>query len=675
MPTDSTTAAHALTLPEELILILLNEESGYFHQVPGWHLNCAVAGATLAELSLQARIDTDMDQLILLDRSPTGDAVLDLALQQIGSETESNNAQHWIERLAPNAELMIDLILDRLTASALLEYHEGNFWTLSSVARHSEFVDAGNEDTAIQFIKTRIAKSIFGGTIPSPRDVIIIGLANTCDVLRCIFEIDNDAQHRIELICKMDLIGRAIAHAVEQNLTGPALRRAALTRPVPRVPMRRLVFNRQAWRGNLPAFFADLKQQFGSVFVIKPPLTRSPLYVLAGIQTNRWVHRYGRMYLRSRDYFRDLESAYHAAGLLPALDGADHFRLRKAMRPTYSRANLDRHRHDLHQHARTHIATWKEGDTFPLVHMCHHYVNAQLSPLFVSIDSQDLVDDVIAYKQRALNTKVAKVLPGFLLSTPGMKRKAKSVEAAVERIQQTHTSGQRAGCPRDHADDLLALHNSDPVFMPESNMKFALSAPILAAMYVGDELSFILHALICRPDIYRCVQAEAAAVFGQDEPRWDLLDSDEIDVTMRFFRECLRMHPTIPGSIRTVMNSCVVEDCELPFGARVFVAATASHYLNEAFPDAHRFDIDRYLPARSEHRSPGYAPFGLGTHSCLGSRLVERQLVADILRLAHYFTMELAKPRRRLRISPFPSMSVSRRVQVVIKEQRHPIVV
>ena len=45
-------ATQALSLPEELILMLLNEETGYFHQVPGWHMNCAVIGAVLAELSI-----------------------------------------------------------------------------------------------------------------------------------------------------------------------------------------------------------------------------------------------------------------------------------------------------------------------------------------------------------------------------------------------------------------------------------------------------------------------------------------------------------------------------------------------------------------------------------------------------------------------------------------------
>ncbi|WP_419837309.1 cytochrome P450 [Candidatus Poriferisodalis sp.] len=665
-----------LSLPEELILMLLNEETGYFHQVPGWHLNCAMAGAALAELSLQARIDTDMEHLILLDKTPTGDPVLDFALHHLTADGEPKDAQYWVERLAPYAEIIIDLALDRLTNAGMLEYHDGNFWTLTTAVRHGDYIVDGDHDTAVEFIKTRIGKSIFGAKIPSPRDVIIIGLASTCEVLRFIFEIDDDAEDRIQLLRQMDLIGQAIANAVAHNLAGPSLRHAAFTKQIPAVPLRRLIFNRHALRGNLPAYFAELQQHLGPIYHIKPPLKMFPdMYVLAGPKTNRWVHRYGRMYLRSRDYFRGIEAAYHASGLLPALDGAEHFRMRKALRSSYSRANLERQMSKVYADAKAHIAAWSEGDTFKLVEMCHHYSNAQLSPLLVSVDSQDVVDDIIAYKQRALSTHVARVLPRFLLRTPGMKRKAKSIDLVVDRIQRSHTSGQRTGCPRDHADDLLALHNSDPIFLPESNLKFALSAPVLAAMYVGDELSFILHALMTHPDLYRRVQAEADAVFGNPEPRWDLLDSDEVDVTQRFFKECLRLYPTIPGSIRTVMNSCVVEDYALPIGARVFVATTASHYLDDVFPDPYTFDIDRYLPERGEHRSPGYAPFGLGTHNCLGQRLVELQLVSSVLLLAHCFTFELKKPERKLSISPFPSLSPAKRIKVVIKERRHKLAI
>ena len=121
-----------LSLPEELILMLLNEETGYFHQVPGWDLNCAVIGAVLAELSLLLRIDTDRDALILLEDTEIDDPVLDPVLKEIAEESTQRNAQYWIERLAPRAESIIDLTLNRLVDLNILEHHDGEFWTLST---------------------------------------------------------------------------------------------------------------------------------------------------------------------------------------------------------------------------------------------------------------------------------------------------------------------------------------------------------------------------------------------------------------------------------------------------------------------------------------------------------------------------------------------------------------
>ena len=94
--------------------MLHNEQTGYFHQVPGWSLNCAVIGAALAELSPLSRIDTDMDSLLLVERAETGDPILEPILRQISDEPEQRNAQYWIERLAANAESIIEQTLDRL---------------------------------------------------------------------------------------------------------------------------------------------------------------------------------------------------------------------------------------------------------------------------------------------------------------------------------------------------------------------------------------------------------------------------------------------------------------------------------------------------------------------------------------------------------------------------------
>ena len=69
---------HPLPLHEELIVMLLNEESGVLS--PGARLGPELRSRrarVLAELSLVGRIDTDMDSLIPLDRTEVGDPILD----------------------------------------------------------------------------------------------------------------------------------------------------------------------------------------------------------------------------------------------------------------------------------------------------------------------------------------------------------------------------------------------------------------------------------------------------------------------------------------------------------------------------------------------------------------------------------------------------------------------
>ena len=122
---------------------------------------------------------------------------------------------------------------------------------------------------------------IFNNEIPNPRDVIIICLVNTCDVFRFMFQLDDEAEERIQFICKMDLIGWSIADAVSHNLAGPLLRHSALSKKIPTVPLRKLLLNPHVRDGNLPALFADLAEEHGPVFEIRPPF-KEPMIFLAG---------------------------------------------------------------------------------------------------------------------------------------------------------------------------------------------------------------------------------------------------------------------------------------------------------------------------------------------------------------------------------------------------------
>ncbi|MCY4397943.1 MAG: cytochrome P450 [Gemmatimonadetes bacterium] len=669
--TAESSTAEPLSLVDELILMLLDEKAGYFHQVPGWQLNCAVVGGVLAELSFRSRLDSDLTSLFVVDPAETGDPVLDPILREIVDAPGQRTARYWIERLASRAESVIEMTLAGLVERGILQHHEGEFWTLAPTVLHGQQYGTSAEGTPDQFIRARIGKLLFTDEIPDPRDVVIVCLVNTCDVFRLIFELDEKAEERIEDICQMDLIGRSIADAVSRNLVGPIRRHAALSKKIPTVPLRKLLANPHIRDGNLNALLGHLAEEYGPVFRVRPPFAE-PMTFLAGLETNRWVHKQGRQYLRTRDYFSDFEKVYGAAGVLPALDGADHFRLRKFLAPAYSQARLGGQMDQLYDKGRAYMASLTVGDSCRATSMCRAMVNAQLSPLFIGVDTQDLMDDLMTYKERALSVHIARLLPKFTLNTPGMKRRAKTLDTLMERVLRVNTPGQRAEGPRNLVDDYLSLHASDPQFLPESNLLFAFSAALIASVYLGDTFSLMVYAMASQPDLYARIQAEADALFANGDPAKEDFTPANSNVPPRFLMECLRMYPIVTMSVRNVMNTCVVENHELPLGERIHIAITATHYMSDVFPEPHKFDIDRFLPSRKEHDSLGFAPYGLGTHRCLGTRWMEMHLAVTLLMLAHHFTIEVspAKYAQKLRFNPFPSLKPSKKLKFRITEQR-----
>ena len=199
-----------LRFAEEIILLLLNDDDGSFARVPSWSLNYALAGGVLMDLALENRIDTDLEKLVLVDATPVGDSLLDQTLADIESE-EGQDARYWVERTAGRADLIREEALARLVSRGILESRDDRFlWVFRS--RRYPAVDG----TAEREVKLRILEVLFSDQIPSPRDVVIICLADACGIFRILLsrqELSN-ASARIEQVRKLDLIGQAMTQAI-----------------------------------------------------------------------------------------------------------------------------------------------------------------------------------------------------------------------------------------------------------------------------------------------------------------------------------------------------------------------------------------------------------------------------------------------------------------------------
>ena len=200
-----------LRFAEEVIILLLDDEEGKLLRVPDWSLRYALAGGVLMDLALEDRIDTDLEKLILVSSEPLGDEILDPTLAAVASADETRDARFWVEREAGRADRIREAAIDGLVARGILERREGRFlWVFRS--RRYPLIDGKAE----REVKLRIMEVLFGDVVPSPRDIVIICLADACGILAELLSKRElrRAMPRIGLIRKMDLIGRAVTAAI-----------------------------------------------------------------------------------------------------------------------------------------------------------------------------------------------------------------------------------------------------------------------------------------------------------------------------------------------------------------------------------------------------------------------------------------------------------------------------
>ena len=267
-----------LTFSEEVLLLLLDEREGIFLSVGKNTLELAMAGAVLMELAFAGRIDTDLERLVVIDRAPTGNPMLDDVLELMAKREEINNTREWIETLAIEKTASIqeqalaslvergtlrreekrlfqetiehlwifrspryfltegeltegELTEGELTEGELTEGELTEGELTEGERTDAERTDAertdGKRTRAVPTdrepteaepghnAKTRFADVLFTDEIPDPKDIALICLVDACGILSA--HLADDVARlapRIEQLRRMDLIGREIASAI-----------------------------------------------------------------------------------------------------------------------------------------------------------------------------------------------------------------------------------------------------------------------------------------------------------------------------------------------------------------------------------------------------------------------------------------------------------------------------
>ena len=640
-----------LNIAEELLLLLMDEDSGEYTPVPERTLGYALTGATLIELELRHRIDVGPEALIVTDPTPVDDDLLDPVLADMVSVSRNaaHNAEFWVRRIAQSSEELRARALSGLAAQGMVEADESGFFFLSRRAtlarRHGATQSQQAEET-----RQRILQAIFSDIIPDTRDIVIISLAHACDIFQRILPTDEyeEARERIELISRLEMISRSVTDGI-RNLTlaeayarrrGIAEQGGGWPRASGHLP---IIGHVLQFRNTINGFLTEQYRNLGPVFE---------------------VHN-------DHVAWQGFAQQFGSTRALAGMDGPEHVRLRRLMRDGYSRGQLVKDLPQAVAIVENEMRQWPENRPVSVYPSVQRMVVDQLGTLMSGISPKEHVDDILTFIHALEMVYMARMYPKFMAYTPKVRRARRRVEALFEQVLAAHKPTLRSEGTPNLSDILMETRRSVPDFITDTDLFVDSIGPYLAGADTSSSAtSLMLYSLLKHPDVLERVRDEADHLFADGAPTATGLN--DMPVTQRAIQETLRLHPIVPVMVRTVANSFEFAGYWIPAGTSVWVAMPVSHNLPELYPDPERFDIDRFLPERREHGQPGaYTPFGFGPHSCLGQGAAQAQMTLIIATILHRADIVLDPPDYQMKLDSIPVPSPNRSFKIRLTRWRH----
>jgi hypothetical protein len=203
-----------LTLPEEVLLLALNDEKGTVHF--GASFAQAAGGALLAELLLRGRLGVEGEKkkarVVVRDARPLDDPLLDDALTRVADDGKRRSPAHWVQNFAGLKHLK-GRLARRLVDHGVLKEEEDRILLLFHRTVYPE-ADHRPEREIIR----RLRGAILATTSRiEPRTVVLLALAKHAGLLKHVLDKDRLKQRkqRIDRLIAGEIAGQATREAVQ----------------------------------------------------------------------------------------------------------------------------------------------------------------------------------------------------------------------------------------------------------------------------------------------------------------------------------------------------------------------------------------------------------------------------------------------------------------------------
>jgi hypothetical protein len=200
-----------LTILEEVVLLAVDEQTGHLRSTREFGTAYALVGALFFDLALARKIDTDTETIRVIDRTPTGNALLDRVLARMDGNPKLTTVRDWIEELFLRRDDLEGEALGSMIAQGVLRHEKTKRLWIIDVERFPMV-----NDKPQQHVKARLAQAILTDAIPDTRDIMLVSIAEQCGLLGYVLsdtQLDS-RRERIETLCNLETISRKVSDAI-----------------------------------------------------------------------------------------------------------------------------------------------------------------------------------------------------------------------------------------------------------------------------------------------------------------------------------------------------------------------------------------------------------------------------------------------------------------------------
>lgn len=160
----------------------------------------------------------------------------------------------------------------------------------------------------------------------------------------------------------------------------------------------------------------------------------------------------------------------------------------------------------------------------------------------------------------------------------------------------------------------------------------------------ANALAWLMYLLWKNPEVLQKLRNEIDQKLGDSKAGFEKLR--EMTYASQVIKESMRLYPPAWIMDRVALNDDEIMGYKIPKGAMINCFIYGAHHSEKYWPDAEKFDPDRFEPENVKARPNfTYFPFGGGPRLCIGQNFAMMEMQLILIELTRNFDFELVEDK------------------------------